>query len=329
MLVEIDGWQGGGKSVLVSLLDGHPNVFSSLVHDYSFRAFLRPESDWSNTLQRRDIVGLRQLLATTRYFAAEESHLQGESVFDISSSVRMRVPFEYDFYAFDQQLIQTLSGRDVWTPESIVHEIYREMAVQSGAWTDAIRYFVSMSVPTDPASRNRFRQVLPSAKSILVYRDPRNILTTRANRVQLHSAEGDDGYSKQFSALLGNFELERINEYYALHRAMQRQHPSQFYEVEFTALVNDTERAMRGVAEFLDIDWSDMLTKPTRLGVILEKDGVSMVGSELDRWDALLSAEQQRAVRRRVRLSRIYQLQYQIAQATLRRARPVVGRLLR
>lgn len=329
MLLEVDGWQGGGKSVLTSLLDSHPAVFSSLVHDYSYRVFLRPESDWVQLLRRREAAGLRSLLATTRYFAAEDAFLSGESVFDISSSVRMRVPFEFDFYAFDQQVFRTLQSQDIWTPESITHLIYQCMAEKSGALQESTRYFATMSVPTGPDSRRRFSVQFPNGKSILVYRDPRNILTTRANRSRLSDAKGDDGYAKEFSALLKNFELERIAEYYAIHRASQRRAPQKFFEVNFSDLVGDTATTMKSVAEFLQIEWDDVLTRPTRLGLPLEQDGVSMIGCELDQWDALLTADQQRAVKRRMRWASAYQQQYQLAQLLVRRVRPVIRRVAR
>lgn len=50
MIVIIDGFSSSGHSVLRGLLDGHPNIFCSPVHDYTLIAFCENTTNslWEN-----------------------------------------------------------------------------------------------------------------------------------------------------------------------------------------------------------------------------------------------------------------------------------------
>ncbi len=88
MLIQIDGWFGSGKSALCTLLDGHPDVFCSPIHDYSYAAFLNQgdEFDWIKT---RHIEILRKVLARTQYYRFEKIFWDGFIVFDFSTDQKL------------------------------------------------------------------------------------------------------------------------------------------------------------------------------------------------------------------------------------------------
>lgn len=45
MFLNIDGWFGSGKGVLWTLLQGHPDVYCSPLHDFSFINLVMESND--------------------------------------------------------------------------------------------------------------------------------------------------------------------------------------------------------------------------------------------------------------------------------------------
>ncbi|MFQ1947821.1 hypothetical protein ACK35A_20620 [Aeromonas veronii] len=88
MLINIDGWFAGGKSVLWSLLDGHPDVFVNPVHDYSF-SLLLTHDDSEEWIKKKYSTTLRKTLAMAEYFKLEKIMYDGYPGIQIISATLM------------------------------------------------------------------------------------------------------------------------------------------------------------------------------------------------------------------------------------------------
>lgn len=75
MLIQVDGWFAGGKTLLWSLLDGHKDIFVNPIHDYSFSMFLDKKDNDEWILKKHSIV-LRKILSTSEYYKFEKIYLE-------------------------------------------------------------------------------------------------------------------------------------------------------------------------------------------------------------------------------------------------------------
>ena len=123
MLIQVDGWFGAGKSVLWMLLDGHPDVFCSPVHDYSYAAFLNQGNDFDWVKTRHTEI-LRKALARTQYYKFEKVYWDGFMSFEFSSDNVLKLPYAVNYYNFDYSFIKTLMADSEWTLEKITDTLY-------------------------------------------------------------------------------------------------------------------------------------------------------------------------------------------------------------
>ncbi|GJM23270.1 MAG: hypothetical protein DHS20C15_31850 [Planctomycetota bacterium] len=177
--------------------------------------------------------------------------------------------------------------------ESTLHELLPGPAHPA----DALEAVVEGLVRLDPEQRSRevwlektptHLRVLPPlverlgqrTRVICLVRDPRGILASRVRRWRRSGLRAVRHFARKWAR---DDELTRSMEY-----------APEVHVVRYEELVSEPERAMRDVAEHLDIPWHDVLTEPQRDGENFggrEKfQGVSAVSR--DRWRDELSGEQ-------------------------------------
>ena len=105
MLVQIDSWYGGGKSLLTGLLDGHPELFTFLYHDASYMPLMgeNNNADWVLTKHTEQ---LRRILNhwSSNYYSIERMANQGFQPYDFSSKDRVNLKYPVDFYQAHKSL---------------------------------------------------------------------------------------------------------------------------------------------------------------------------------------------------------------------------------
>lgn len=311
MFLFIDGWFASGKGVLWSLLQGHPEVYCSVLHDFSFMPLLEEKSgaEW---LKEKHCLHLRRLLAPTQYYKAQLLHHAGYMSMDLSSSVRMELPFHLDFYAFDKHFFQSLNALDSWTPEQITESLYRSMMKTDAPEHPDPNYFAAMGIPrVGIRYREAFAQNFPNSKTILVRRDVASIIATRSNRKALkEDILTRNFYDRKLMDRLKSNEVEKILCYEAAFDIMAGKVPDRFLSVEFHDLISNTDETMEKIADFLGIPDHPALHTPTLLGQVLEKDGVSYIGGELDKLEDLLTAKEIGMIEKRRRIHQWHGLPY-------------------
>ena len=87
-------------------------------------------------------------------------------------------------------------------------------------------------------------------------------------------------YLRVFRVLRGDFfRIIRLEKKVI---ALEKKYPDRVFVVDFEKLVMDTERAMTDMAVFLDIDFTDLLIRPTCFGIEIKKDGMEYIGKVND-----------------------------------------------
>lgn len=302
MLVQIDSWFGGGKSLLTGLLDGHPELFTFFYHDASYMPLMgeKNDADWvltKHTEQLRRILGD----GSSNYYAIERMANQGFQAYDFSSKDRVNLKYPVDFYQFDSKFFKELQKLPEWTLEKIVHVLYKNLLQEFKKVDELPKYFVSQSFPILKLQKN-FLTVYPSAKSILVKRKIHNIIATRSNRKPVEDDfQSKKGYAREFADILKSQEIEKICTYYKFWEDMAAKYPDRVLIVDFDDINLNTKNTMKKVADFLGIKFVEILLKWSYFGEEITCNGNKYVGNELDDPKKLLSEKELNIIDARIK----------------------------
>ncbi|MBY8965046.1 sulfotransferase [Algiphilus sp. NNCM1] len=305
-LLEIDGWQGSGKSLLWSLFDGSNSVFSSLSHEVFHYIFLNEPSALGLLTSGR-MFEFRRLLTTTLHYKIEEMSLAGRRRQDFGGGSVLEIPCEFDFYEFEREFFTTAATAGIVSPSGACAHYYQLMRAQSR----------SASLPTSPAycavmglsmggqkDYLRLLAAFPKMKVLQVQRSPKEIIATRKNRASEQATI--QGYGNSFGSAMRTFEYERIKLFHRRGAALEKLLPTRCKVVRFLDLLENTESTMRKIVEFLGIDYEDQLSLPSWNGVPLVLNGRTYLDSEYDSADQLLSARERAHLHKRDKFERVY-----------------------
>lgn len=302
MLIQIDGWFGSGKGVLWSLLDGHPDIFCSPIHDYSFGAFLSQsdEHDWVKT---KHVEILRKALARSQYYKFEKVFWDGYWSFSFTADELLKLKCGYDYYKFDYNFIRKLIDQESWSLEKIIDTMYSTLyeATFSKINKPSPDIFVSSTNPLFINDYKNFPVIYPNGKSIQVRRSVEHIIAIRANRKpKSEDFKSNLFFSGSFEKRIEEGEVEKILAFHDEYDALARNFPNVFTTVSFDELVIDTEPAIRKIADFLGIDFHPNLLIASYNGVELECNGKKYIGKQNDKAEDLLSQDEIEVIRKRI-----------------------------
>lgn len=292
MIIQIDGWFAGGKGVLWSLLDGHKDIFVNPIHDFTHANLLNSsnEEEW---IIKKHTTQLRKILSSSEYYKFEKTFLENFLEVAFSTDCKLRLDYNIDFYQFDQNFYLRLNSLKEWSCEQIIQILFEEYFKIYTNNHNIPKYFATMSHPGHFKKYKNIPKIFPNMKSIVVKRGLKNIIATRINRKERPKDLNEhQAFNTPFSVILQRGEIEKILEYFDTNEKLQKQYPEQFLVVDFNDLVENTENTMKKVAKFLNIEYTSILSIPTRDGIILEKDGMSFIGKENDDYKDLLTSEE-------------------------------------
>ncbi|ACF14592.1 hypothetical protein Ctha_2140 [Chloroherpeton thalassium ATCC 35110] len=303
MLIQIDGWFGAGKSVLWMLLDGHPDVFCSPIHDYAYCAFL-DQSDNLDWVKTKHIEILRKALARTQYYKFEKVFRDGFMTFEFSTDDIMKIPYQVDYYKFDKLFIDKLLQKDSWTLSEITETLYHsiwESHYRSSENLAEPKFFASMSNALYIDKYHHFPVIFPGGKSIQVRRRVEKIIATRSKRKpRPEDFKTWTFFSDPLEKRIAEGEVEKILSFYDQYDELVSKYPDVFMVVDFLDLVNDTEKAIAKVTEFLNIPFHPNLKIASYSGKELINNGKKYIGQENDNIDELLTKQEQAIIHERI-----------------------------
>lgn len=299
MLIQIDGWFGSGKGVLWSLLDGHPNVFCSPIHDYSYAAFLNQKNnlDWVKT---KHVEILRKALARTQYYKFEKVYWDGFMSFEFSAEDVLKIPYKTNYYEFDKLFISTLMNSKKWTLELIIDTLYKSIAKSNNSKNDLNKYFASMSNPLFIDDYINFPVVFPNAKSIQVRRSVEDIIAVRSNRKpRPEDFKTWTFFSDGFEKRIAEGEVEKILSFYDDYDLLVKKHPNMFKVVDFDELVVNPKPIMEELSIFLNIPFNNQFLMASYQGEELVCNGKKYIGKPNDKFEDLLNVEEIQIIQER------------------------------
>jgi hypothetical protein len=295
VIVLIDGEGGSGKMVLRSLLDGHPRLAVSPIHDKIVDTIADyPEhEDW---LAQRDSTYLRGLLARSSYYDLEKFARRGGMDFEIAASRgRVRIPLRLDFARCDAAWMARLQDLPAWDLGTVVRTIFTAVHEHCLDAPELERPAGFVGVGFDRArTRRSFLDQYPDGRLIYLSRPVEDIMASRLHRQPIEGETTSFGLRDvDLDSFLASGKIGRIRDRLRAVGALAARAPDRVLVVEFDELVGETERVMRGVAGFLGLPFADCLTRPTVVGhELVTPAGESYVGGRLDSAADMLTAEQ-------------------------------------
>jgi hypothetical protein len=283
-LVLVSQLQRSGGSLLNSLLDGHPQLH---VHPYELHIGHPTKADWPVLDLDADADVWLEFLqepVLTSLFAA--GYRKKPRMGDLEGHPTL--PFTVVPTLVDSLFRLLCAERP---PASQREVIGHYLTAFFNAWIDnqglreEPKRWVAAFGPRLAwgESRRRLLDDYPDGRVVALLRDPRAWYASAS------------GFSSRY---------DELNESLALWRrgaeeitAAKRERPDGVLVILYEALVRDSERVMRGVAEWLGIDWSGSLLTPTfnRLPVRPNSSyGLAATGirtEPLDRWREVLTPE--------------------------------------
>lgn len=291
-IINIVGWGGSGKSVLHSLLDGHPEILSDPIHTKIVDGFV---SFNKKHAAHKDIRTLRKHLEVRGYYNIEAIAFKKCLSIPFSSKPEdmITIPFSFDFYRFESSWVERLSRLEKWSADLIISILYeeygKELNLSNTCKGDfANRRYVSTMGKVDLKNMKQIISQHPTLKTILVKRDVEDIIATRVTRPTPKGFSKTD-LRRSWLEILLRGEIQKINNYYRYIEREVKDNPHKVKVINFNDLVLNTELVMRDVAKFLDIEYEIVLNNPSCFGVDVTSNGQSYVGNVNDSAKVLLS----------------------------------------
>lgn len=268
-IVLIDGWWGSGKSTLRGLLDGHSHAWVFPVQE-SFFGGLAADPYLKDWLEHRDVTGFRKNIYAFGDYARIEKEAREKRGLNLpSASQEVWNTFEFDFYKFDQRLVQRIDKLTKWTPDALGHVFY-QTAIESMANKD-----VRTSQPRFAVTLENNRPKTPSfickhantVKYIWVDRDTEGILASYKARKAIPGLYETNRWNAfSLKTFVKNGDIDQINRARDRMHSLEQEHPEKIKVVRFENLVFQTASEMEKVRSFLDLPPEEILHRVTYSG---------------------------------------------------------------
>jgi hypothetical protein len=305
-LVSVEGWGASGKSLILSYLDYHDDVFAIPVHDKTHYSFLRLDPSQLQ-IEHQDVRDIRKVLDSHGYYNIEYSSILGRIPVLLSSKKDdvFDVPFEHNFEAFEQDWKAELIEKEpttIWGMLEIVYRAFiKHTKINVNVGSSTYNWLATMgdARSVDP---KEFLIKYPQSRIIYVQRNMSDIIAIRSNRVTPKGL-ASGMFEKDFFKILLSGEVQKILNYEYRLKSVPDRLQERILWLNFDDVIYDKKSAFKEINEFLGCDNIEL--KPSLLGNIIEKSGVDYGASKNDTGEQILSRLELYLVRYLERLGRI------------------------
>lgn len=287
-----------GKAILLSLLEGAPDVFSTpLWHDNVSAALcthspapeaIPQELAWGIYGNNLHLTRFRNFLQHTEYSRLESVSLQKFYIFHLSNSEQKKVPCEFDFYAMDKKLASRIWHMENFTEQSIFSAIFSSLCEQFHTNTDSYKFACSMPF-NDFCDYEKIIRTFPDGKIIYIDRDITDALGSAILR-KTKLIDSDFSTELRNEALHGNqaflFELASRSKHVD---DLQKIYPNNIFKIDFRELILNTKITIKKICQWMNIEFTNDMLKATFCGQVIDDNATGIIHDDIRKL--LTSAE--------------------------------------
>lgn len=307
-----------GKSVLSSLLEGHPavmaipnwhdNIACGLSHfpdKYKQMFGVEPgEGNAALTIIANDrrLECLRALACTeTDMPQMECAQAQGFCVYGLSKAEWLHIPLALDFDFYD---LERIIYKKVWAiPETptfkdvpfLFDVFFSALHQQMFPHQKEPEYAVSMA-HNEFFEFHHLLDTYPEGKILHIVREPADALSSYVYR--LAYADGVSFMEKWEEYKNYKWFLSQGVDKKEMLEGLAKQYPDRIFSMDFRELVLNTEPVMRRVADWLGIDFQSSLLRPTAQGKLIHE---RFIGEIQDDMQKILSKQEWELVNKEIK----------------------------
>ena len=275
--ISICAWGGAGKSVLLSLLDGHSQISISPMHE---KVMFSLKARYDNERERNDVRPIIKDLVSGGYLSLLIQSIDNGFDVLLSSDAEdnIFVTTEFDFFSFERDWISNLLTSDTWDRETIVNLIYDSYFANLNR--GSLRKHVASHGVHNTDVINSVADDLPDVKFIFLSRSIYGILSTKVNRKLPFSIHSSMSRSREIIFMI--LETVRVARFDAWCYRKATTRPDKYMCISFETLLTQNVEAMSEVCKFLDIEPEKGLHAPTLLGTPIAKNGKTYISTDHD-----------------------------------------------
>lgn len=291
----VEGWGGSGKSLLLSYLDSHPEIFAIPVHDKLVYDVLGLNSQSLHT-NDKDIRHIRKILSSHGYYNIEYNATR--EVIPVLLSTKkddiLEIPFKFSFEEFERSWKRAALETKSFTKGVLIDILYG--AFYENAEThkekNKIKLFATMG-DAKSCSPQKFLENYPLSKLVYVKRSVEELIAIRSNR-KTPTGLSKGMFEKDFLTVILSGEIQRIIDYERKVHKASRLHPKNVFICDFDSLFSDTNRMISDVQAFAGCSVSKLA--PTMLGYDLGTKSMNYGTQKNDVADLLLKPHERELV---------------------------------
>ncbi len=275
----LTGWNGCGKSVLLSLFDGHSESFVVATHEKAAFSLAK----FKETYNLKDTRPIRSLLSKSKYYNHELISNDNGIDFFISNKVEdvIKVPIKFDFYSFEREWVSRLLKMKKWSPTIVFDCIYSQYCQSVfGQEKNTVVYLGEKNI----SEYKPYIHSFPTAKVLIVTRSISGIYATLSKRKLTYENKKQEESKNKILIFIKAFLLSfKISCYEKMAKELTVLYPDNFRVVSFESILSNTEIVMQNLAAWVEMSFEKCLLYPTMHGHNLEINGKSYLGTDNDK----------------------------------------------
>jgi hypothetical protein len=269
MFLLIDGFWASGKSVLKSLLDGHPDLKVSPSQEAIFSSFYRNRKNFKK-LSYKDLSFIRKILSESYYYDLEKYNSGKHLTVDWGFKVNL------DFYKFELFWTKQINDLKRWEFTDIIRIIHTSLikCYYNIDYSKAKKVIKVFMEDNNFESHFFYLNNFKNSKLILLNRDFGDVIASMINRRKNSKIIHTDNFNKinNYDYLINqkllcfkNEENKKISNY------LKSKFPKRVYICNFENLIFNTENEMKKICNFLKIEYTKILIKNTHFGKVTKR----------------------------------------------------------
>ena len=299
----IGGGTASGKSTIIYLFDGHPEflvnaihfqiieVFQNLINNYNkikdrkindknFCFFLKhKERKYYITKENLENILLDIGIKTLEKYSNDRTYPNHTSALE-----KDFLKFNFDFQNFIKNLKKDLENNkdSALSIKTFIEKFYYNFFSN---WLDkkfslSNKKFIVSKLSTNIRSIEFTINNIPNSKIIYVDRKSIGIMKSRVlNFIRIRNLDIKD-FDKYFLIFSKGDFLKKINYQKKKIILLKKKFPDQIFLTSLEALVDDKEKEMKKVANFLNIKFEDILTKITYLSKKIKENHLDKINDD-------------------------------------------------